>query len=172
MLYCNRLAAVHYLWQNRRRLVTKCQQREVPAWLVVVCPRWKIVCAFALSSCKDNWKAERATEWVSIYLLCCITVNHVRHERDLPVQEGGRSQVQWNLVCHHHCDVHSWRNSLNCPTWESTERIRNRGLQYFSYTKQYTHTHKSLSHISIVSSGEGHTLVMRGNNRRSTNQSV
>lgn len=60
----------------------------------------------------------------SIYLLCRIAVNHVRHERDLPVQEGGRSQVQRNLVCHHHCDVHSWRNWLNCPTWESTE-IRN-----------------------------------------------
>lgn len=62
--------------------------------------------------------------WASIYLLCRIAVNHVRHERDLPVQEGGRSQVQRNLVCHHHCDVHSWRNWLNCPTWESTE-IRN-----------------------------------------------
>lgn len=56
------------------------------------------------------------------YLLRRVAVNHVRHERDLPVQEGGRSQVQWNVVCHHHCDVHSWRNSLNCPTWESTER--------------------------------------------------
>lgn len=59
---------------------------------------------------------------VTVYLLHGVAVNHVRHERDIPVQEGGRSQVQWNLVCHHHCDVHSWRNSLNCPTWESTEK--------------------------------------------------
>lgn len=60
------------------------------------------------------------------YLLCRITVNHVRQKGDLPIQERGRSQVQWNLVCHHHCDVHSWRNSLNCPTWESTETERQR----------------------------------------------
>lgn len=59
---------------------------------------------------------------VIVYLLHGVTVNHVRHERDIPVEEGGRSQVQWNLVCHHHCDVHSWRNSLNCPTWKSTEK--------------------------------------------------
>lgn len=62
-----------------------------------------------------------------VYLLGCLTINHVRHERDLPVQEGGRSQVQWNLVCHHHCDVHSWRNWLNFLTWKSTEM---RGCHY------------------------------------------
>lgn len=61
------------------------------------------------------------------YLLRRVSVNQVRHERDLPVHEGGRSQVQWNVVCHHHCDVHSWRNSLNCPTWESTERQKKGG---------------------------------------------
>lgn len=69
-----------------------------------------------------------------VYLLRCITVNHVRHERDLPVQEGGRSQVQWNLVCHHHCDVHSWRNSLNCPTWESTETLDVSSVQILAHT--------------------------------------
>lgn len=68
-----------------------------------------------------------------IYLLCCVTVNHVRHEWELSIQEGGRSQVQWNLVCHHHCDVHSWRNWLNCPTWESTERESIRTSSFFRH---------------------------------------
>lgn len=79
----------------------------------------------------QRWEREEYDRWVSVsvYLLRCVTVNHVRHERDLPVQEGGWGQVQWNLVCHHHCDVHSWRNWLNCPTWESTERERDRKTQ-------------------------------------------
>lgn len=70
------------------------------------------------------------------YLLRRVAVNHVRHERDLPVQEGGRSQVQWNVVCHHHCDVHSWRNSLNCPTWESTETEKKKGREDTSACQQ------------------------------------
>lgn len=78
----------------------------------------------------DFWKRTS----VSVYLLHSVTVNHVRHERDIPVQEGGRSQVQWNLVCHHHCDVHSWRNSLNCPTWKSREKEGRLAQQGFRKT--------------------------------------
>lgn len=88
---------------------------------------------------------------VSIYLLRCVTVNHVRHERDLPVQEGGRSQVQWNLVCHHHCDVHSWRNSLNCPTWESTQKERKWGTRDVSIVQLYIVTETKRENVDVKS---------------------
>lgn len=153
-------AAAHYLWPQPMNHVTKGQQREVPAWLFDLNPCVHLVDLFVCvwqhrnverSFSKNNWiQTTDARVRERVYLLCCITVNHVRNERDLPIQEGGRSQVQWNLVCHHHCDVHSWRNSLNCPTWESTEtqRMRNTGRQC-----SVTHTHsdsKTFPHCVIT----------------------
>ena len=117
--------------------------------------RWRVTAWQLLITCGSHawgmWRNDNKDKWVHgclssilvriwvrvclcVYLLWSITVNHVRHEGDLPVQEGGRSQVQGNLVCHHHCDVHSWRNLLNCPTWGSTgrERRTNKGRKYCS----------------------------------------
>jgi len=96
-------------------------------------------CVFAVCVCVYVSVCVCVCVCVCVYLLGCVTVNHVRHERDLPVQQGGRSQVQWNLVCHHHCDVHSWRNSLNCPTWEREREREREGEEQGTYWQSYKH---------------------------------
>lgn len=128
-LTSNSSTALHYLRQPPMRHETKWPQRGVTACSLEEYSRVHLDDMYVYvdrgSLKEEGWtRAFFYCVCVRVYLLRRIAVNHVRHERDLPVQEGGRSQVQWNLVCHHHCDVHSWRNSLNCPTWESTERER------------------------------------------------
>lgn len=144
------------LWQQSMWHVVKWQHREAPAGLFDRHSRAHLNSTFVLRGMQIAGVHLRlcasASAWLSIYLLCRITVNHVRYQRDLPIQERGRSQVQWNLVCHHHCDVHSWRNWLNCPTWESTERSR---MSVVS-----SHTQKCIYIVANVHGKIWHFFVM------------
>lgn len=62
-------------------------------------------------------------------LLSCISIHQVRHHGYLSVQQWW--QFQRDLVVgHHHCDVHSWRTSLNwLPAKEPSLLKKNSGLQ-------------------------------------------